>query len=81
MELPLKHCEIVLVRHLEDAMGYSCGAVSTEECAECGTSVCNLHAESCDHCGESLCASCFFRHVEEPHSKRPGFEYSCHCRT
>jgi hypothetical protein len=71
MEAALKYCEIVLVRHLEDAMGYPCGAAAGEECSECGTPVCGLHAESCDLCGQSLCASCFFRHVEEPHHKRP----------
>jgi hypothetical protein len=67
----LKHCEIVLVRHLEDAMGYPCGAAANEECSECGTRVCPWHAESCDLCGQSLCASCFFRHLDQPHPKRP----------
>jgi hypothetical protein len=74
----VKYCEIVLVRHLEDATGYPCGAISTEECVECGTTVCPLHAESCDLCGQGLCASCFFRHVEDEGNKRPASSAPAH---
>jgi len=65
----LSQCEIVLVRNLEDVMGYPCGKDSTETCEECGTTICGLHAESCDLCSASVCGSCFLSHMREPHAK------------
>ena len=65
----MSRCEIVLVRNSQDPMGYPCGEDSSEECGECGTPLCNLHAESCDLCGVSLCAACFVSHMKQPHAK------------
>ncbi len=68
-------CEIAIVRSVEDALGYPCGAESAGECADCGTKVCDLHAESCDLCaevkasGNIFCASCYYQHMKLPHAK------------
>lgn len=65
----MSRCEIVLVRNTQDATGYPCARDSSEECGECGTPLCNLHAESCDLCRTSLCAACFLIHMRQPHAK------------
>jgi hypothetical protein len=63
------NCGIVLVRHLEDAQGEVCGEDAPEQCVDCGTALCSLHAESCDICRESFCASCCYLHEQQPHAK------------
>lgn len=65
----MSRCEIFFVRNSQDASGYPCGKDSSEECCECGTPLCDLHAESCDLCEDTLCAACFLAHMREPHAK------------
>jgi hypothetical protein len=65
----MSRCEIVLVRNLQDSSGCPCNNEATEECGDCGTALCGLHAESCDLCGASLCGGCFPGHTRQPHAK------------
>lgn len=67
----MEHCELVLVRHLEDPDGYPCGGPAASQCSECGAALCDLHREECELCCEPLCGSCYFLHVERPHAKSP----------
>ena len=46
-----------------------CGGPSSEICAECSVSLCDLHSESCDLCNATICYPCFFRHMAKPHAK------------
>lgn len=57
------HCEVVLVRSVEDASGNPCHLESNKECCDCGTNLCDLHAEECELCGEIFCGSCFVLHL------------------
>jgi hypothetical protein len=63
-------CEITLVRDVEDAFGTVCARNANEQCSDCGTHVCDLHAESCDLCGKSFCSSCLYFHMNEPHAEQ-----------
>ena len=66
MHLTIMSCGIMLGPNND----HVCGGSSSETCAECGASLCELHAESCDLCNASTCCACFFRHAAKPHSKR-----------
>ena len=61
-------CGIVLD---EGQNGYECGRLGTEECSDCGTELCDLHAEECDSCKEIFCGCCIFFHMREAHTKKP----------
>ncbi len=65
----MDRCEIVLVRHLEDAEGYPCRGEAASQCADCGAALCDLHTEECDLCHEKFCTTCCVLHMEHPHAK------------
>jgi hypothetical protein len=65
----MKHCGIVLVRHLQDCDGDPCNGSANSECSDCGITLCDLHQEECELCNESFCNCCYLFHMEKPHSK------------
>src|SRR5947209_19511703 len=62
-------CEIVEVRNLADAVGYSCSRTASTECSDCGTELCESHIETCSGCSSIFCPSCFFFHQSTQHPK------------
>ena len=62
-------CEVVEVRNLEDAVGYSCSRTASTQCSDCGIELCEPHAEICGACRSIFCLPCFFCHQAQ-HSKR-----------
>src|SRR5713101_2312141 len=63
-----ERCEVVEVRDLADAVGYSCSRTASTQCSDCGIDLCEPHAENCGECRSVLCPSCFSFHQAE-HAK------------
>src|SRR5437870_6990714 len=63
-----ERCEVVEVRNLADAVGYSCSRTASTQCSDCGIELCEPHAETCGACHSVFCLPCFFCHQAQ-HSK------------
>jgi hypothetical protein len=67
----MSSCEVVEVRNLADAVGYSCSRTASKECSDCGIEICDSHAECCDICRHVFCPSCIsFYEAEHPKPTR-----------
>src|SRR2546427_428040 len=64
-----ERCEVVEVRNLADAVGYSCSRTASTQCSDCGIELCEPHTETCGTCRSVFCPSCFSFHQTQ-HSKR-----------
>jgi len=63
-----ERCEVVEVRNLADAVGYSCSRTASTQCSDCGIELCEPHAETCGTCRTIFCPSCSYFHQAQ-HSK------------
>lgn len=61
----MSQCQIVEVRNLEDAGGYSCAGATISACSDCGIELCKAHAEACGMCEETFCPSCLTIHQKQ----------------
>src|SRR6266849_2329347 len=60
-----ERCEVVEVRNLADAVGYSCSRTASTQCSDCGIELCEPHTENCGSCRSAFCPSCLFFHRAE----------------